>query len=344
MSEFIVRDVDTQDPLWVSVLENIEHDIYHLPSYVAVSSLNEGGDPRALVVTDQSGQLMLLPYVRRPINEELWDAISPYGYAGPITSSGVSPQRRIELLDAALNHLMLAGCVTIFLRSHPGLNLEWPTANVGYEKLRLTSPTVVLDLRQDPDFLWMQFRPGHRYEMTRAERLGYKTLVDRDGQYLSQFAGAYRENMSDSEASNYYFFSDDYFAKLRDALGERFVLLIALDSEDAFAAGAVFTVEGDWVQYHLACTDRAHKRLSPSKLIVNQMRLRAANDSRLWLHLGGGRGGSEDSLLKFKQGFSPLQRTFYASGIVLNAPEYERLQITQVASGVEDFFPAYRHP
>ena len=66
------------------------------------------------------------------------------------------------------------------------------------------------------------------------------------------------------------------------------------------------------------------------------------------MHLGGGVGSADDSLLRFKLGFSPLRHGFSTLRVVIDEPEYRRLVAAH--GGVLDpesrsgFFPAYRHP
>jgi hypothetical protein len=84
------------------------------------------------------------------------------------------------------------------------------------------------------------------------------------------------------------------------------------------------------------------------------------DDARMWarrrgdrvLHLGGGRGGREDSLLAFKGRFSPRRHTFHTGRWVLDPPSYaelvERRTRLAAARGLEaddpGWFPAYRAP
>jgi len=85
---------------------------------------------------------------------------------------------------------------------------------------------------------------------------------------------------------------------------------------------------------------------------VYQALLDSKKRGNLWLHFGGGVGGCNDQLFKFKASFSPLRFHFHTARIILNEPEYRRL-VERAAratdSSPEDllksnFFPAYRSP
>jgi hypothetical protein len=67
-------------------------------------------------------------------------------------------------------------------------------------------------------------------------------------------------------------------------------------------------------------------------------------------HLGGGVGGSEDSLFRFKAGFSQQRHPFHTWRMVADETVYRRLvkrwesRHGAEADGLDGFFPAYRKP
>jgi lipid II:glycine glycyltransferase (peptidoglycan interpeptide bridge formation enzyme) len=69
-----------------------------------------------------------------------------------------------------------------------------------------------------------------------------------------------------------------------------------------------------------------------------------------WLHIGGGLGGSDDKLFKFKAGFSPLRFQFQTIRMIIDSAKYQQL-ITLRAKSINmlpetlmasTYFPAYR--
>ena len=342
MASSSVNDVGTSDPAWLHALENVEHDVYQLPEYVAVSALADGGEGRALIANSQKGHL-ILPYIRRSISSEMWDAVSPYGYPGPVASSTLDDAELRGLMVDALRHLEANKCVSVFLRSHPGFNTTWPNLHVGHEKRRISTPTVVIELAQPANELWHQTISGHRNEINRARRRGYTAEPDPDFERYEQFIDLYRHSMRSIGAEEYFLFSDEYFNQLRTQLGKGLVLVVALLNGE-LAAGALFTLRGQWVQYHLSATDSRHRSSSPSKLIIDSMRAWSKANGFRWLHLGGGRGGHRDSLLTFKAGFSQKLLTFNATGLILNSAVYARLTALSANDPAHDYFPAYRKP
>src|SRR4051812_26223081 len=84
------RLVEPDDHLWVDVLESAQHDFYHRPEYAVLLARYQGGTARAALVQDGTRSL-LVPLVLRPIVGSTADAISPYGYAGPLLSGAPDP-------------------------------------------------------------------------------------------------------------------------------------------------------------------------------------------------------------------------------------------------------------
>src|SRR5688572_30027511 len=55
--------------LWSDALARVDHDVYHLPEYVALAARHEGGSPIA-VYAEAEGVRLLIPLVVRPVPTE----------------------------------------------------------------------------------------------------------------------------------------------------------------------------------------------------------------------------------------------------------------------------------
>ena len=342
MANQTVDLLSAQDDRWDRLLERCAHDVYQRPRYCSVSARLDCGLAQAALVR-QDAESLLLPFVRRELPGGRWDGASPYGYPGPVWTEGTDHHRLDEMLDAALDGLAEAGCVSLFLRMHPGLNARWPKLTTQRITRRSSSQTVCIDLTRSDRDIWSDTASGHRNEINRAGRRGYSVMVDHEAAYLYDFARLYRENMAGLEADPYYYFDDRYFHDIRAALGESLNLIVVL-YEDKFVGGALFTACGDWLQYHLSAADAAHRRASPAKLVIDARRRWGQEQGYRWLHLGGGRGGAADSLFAFKAGFSSARLTFRTAGAVLRPGDYADLvrgqrQENDAQAG---WFPAYR--
>jgi hypothetical protein len=327
---------------WTRFLDHARHDFYHLPAYVALCATQERGEARALYVED-SGRCMLLPLIIRPIpGESASDATSPYGYPGPLVSGTTDPAFLREAVGAGVPVLKVAGVVSLFVRLHPLLN---PSPPDGIGTVVEHGETVIIDLALSDEALWAQTRLNHRRDIRRALGLGFVAYMDQAWEHYETFKRLYRATMRRRSAATYYFFDDAYFDGLRGALGERLHLCV-VENRDAIAAAGLFAEMDGIVQYHLSGTDEALARVRPTKLMMHFVRGWAKERGDLYLHLGGGRGGAADSLLRFKAGFSPLRVPFRTLRVVVDETRFRRLVVARdpflAADAQGAFFPPYR--
>lgn len=335
----MLLDVGAQE--WESVLQTTQHDFYHIPAYVALCAEQEQGRACAILVTG-NGSTMLLPLVVRTIPGGRSDATSPYGYPGPIGIGTDDPAFVRVALVAALQVLRDAGMVSAFVRLHPLLNPSPPT---GIGTLVRHGDTVSIDLTLSTEELWAQTRMNHRRDIKRAEGLGYLARMDQSWMHFASFKQLYRSTMRQRSAAQFYFFDDDYFDRLREALGESLVLCV-VEKEGTLVAAGLFVETNGIVQYHLSGTDNAFGKVQPTKLMMHFVRGWAKDRGNHVMHLGGGVGGDDDSLLQFKVGFSPRRHPFATLRMVIDEQEYGSLVAAldpQLDPKERDkFFPRYR--
>jgi hypothetical protein len=333
--------LSTQDNLWERILERCAHDIYHLPGYCRVSAREDGGLAQAMLV-QRGADGLIIPFVRRELPGGLWDGTSPYGYCGPVWTSSVNRDHLDDMFRTALRSLQEDGCVSLFVRMHPGINGQWPELPTQPTTRSGSSETVCIDLTRSDREIWSDTASGHRNEINRAGRRGYSVVVDHEAVHLYDFARLYRANMAALGARSYYYFDDKYFQDIYRTLGSN-LSLIAVMHEGNLVGGALFTSCGDWLQYHLSASDPSHRAASPAKLVIDARRRWGQQQGYRWLHLGGGRGGAADSLFRFKAGFSSLRLTFRTAGFILRSRDYADLMLEKrVIDGAQSYFPAYR--
>jgi GNAT superfamily N-acetyltransferase len=333
--------LDCGAPEWEMVLRTAQHDFYHLPEYVALCADQERARPCGLYVSD-GVRSMLLPLMIRSIPGGGFDAVSPYGYPGPI---GVGTDDQVFLqvaLVAGLQVLREADLVSAFVRFHPLLN-QAPPEGIG--TVVIHGDTVSIDLTLTAEEQWARTRLNHRRDITRAIRLGYAGRMDDEWTHLEAFKRLYRQTMERRDATAFYFFEDSYFESLRDALGGRLHLCV-VERESEVAAAGLFVETNGIVQYHLSGTDEASRHIQPTKLMMHFVTSWAKDRGDRVLHLGGGVGGGADSLLQFKSGFSPPSHPFATLRAVIDEREYDRLVGVRNpdldSSDRSGFFPLYR--
>nr|WP_238997377.1 GNAT family N-acetyltransferase [Mycolicibacterium sp. CBMA 361] len=256
---------------------------------------------------------MLMPLIRRSIpGSDACDLISPYGYASPIAQFDDVALLR-GALSAVVQNLRDSGSVSLFARLHPILELpDGAFKDLGV--LVEHGQTVSINLRQNDTRQWNGIRYSHRRSVNHSERSGHRAFIDDTGEHFDRFITLYllRENLH----------------------------LCVVEIDGSIACAGLFGETDGIVQYHLSGDDEQTLRLSPSKFMINHVRQWATQRGAEVLHLGGGVGGANDSLMFFKAGFSHCRRPFKTWRVVLDERRYAEL------SGADPdptgFFPAYR--
>jgi hypothetical protein len=349
--------IHPESQLWQQCLAETPHDFYHMPGYLRLCAECEGGSAQAFVADDGEHRLFL-PLIVRPIgpclapDAALCDATSPYGYPSPLLAGGQDAEKRTAFLDRALGSLLAAlrkrRVVSLYLRLHPLLPLpREPFCRQG--TLVRHGETVFVDLSRSEQECWHETRAQHRNCINRAVRLGCVAEIDWHWNRLDEFVDLYTETMRRVKAHSEYFFSRDYFHRLRDVLQDKLHLGIVRIG-DSVVCGGLFSEVCGIVQLHLAARQEQTTTLAPMKLLTHFARCWAKDRGNRVFHLGGGRGAQRDSLFLFKSGFSKLRSDFFTWRVVVDADAYQALtsQRSQMSGSrdevADDFFPAYRRP
>jgi len=341
--------IDSRDARWTTFLKRTSHDCYHLPEYVELAAEEEGARPMAFYA-EQGTAACLIPLLIRPIPDELhapaeWrDCISPYGYSSILLSCG--QEALGSFLDAFCATARAHGLVTAFIRLHPLFPLDYGALGK-FGRLVRHGQTIYMNLGESKQHIWQQMSANHKRNIKRLQQAGFHCTLDEWGRF-QEFIALYHATMHRVGAPKTYFFSPRYFEALRTNLGDRIHLACVVSDGGELAAAGLFIVTEGIVQYHLGGTTPQHLPVAPSKLMMDFMWRWAQEQSQRVLHLGGGVGGVEDSLFRFKAGFSPARAEFYTYRMVIDESRYGLLsQAAQAArggasTGHAEFFPEYR--
>lgn len=351
-----VQVIELSSLVWLQTLQRIRHDIYHLPEYVGLEARRTKTTAEALLIEDEQ-RLFFVPYLLRQCNDifeaksigqDIFDVVSPYGYPGILLSEAAANSP--EFLELAIKQLIFVFCekkvCSAFIRLHPLLNqsLSQQFPNI----CQSNGETVSIDLTLSEPEIWQQTRPEHRTHINRCKRAGFKVLMVPFEKNIYEFMPMYKETMERVNAKQSYYFNYKYFAELAN-LKEKIHLCI-LDLGGKVACGGIFTECCGIVQYHLGATKNEFLKNSPSKLMFDYVRFWAKERGNKVFHLGGGLGGSKDSLYNFKVGFSKQTHTFTTLRLITQQNLYhdlvelhaQSLNIATETLLATDYFPAYR--
>lgn len=347
----------TDTSQWQSVLDRcLAYDFYHLPRYTALDAHSYGEGK--LFVYEEADAIAAIPLLLRP----LWtleglpiaffgyfDATSVYGYSGPVTNQNYTNQGFFErfgkALQAQLNELRV---IAAFSRLHPIINNENGLC-VG-DVLSL-GESVSINLMLSLDEQFRHFRKSHRYEIRKARAEKITVVHDTQWKHYNEFIAMYLETMDRVNADKYYYFDENYFARLRLALGNRLHLFAGIHNGKVISA-ALFTIVNNIVEYHLSGSSSEEKSFAASKLVIDEARQWASNEGATVFHLGGGVSSQADKLFLFKSGFSPNRHTFKIWRYISDSQKYsaavQHRRAWLLEQGLDyskvDFFPLYRSP
>jgi len=344
-----------EHPLWSATLEQLPHDVYHLPDYVALDAKRTETSPEAFLLQEDD-QIFFAPYLLRSCADifqsadpEVYDIISPYGYPGILMSEAAinNPEFPDFALQQFSHTLQTRGVCSAFLRLHPILG-------AGFSKLFQSDPlsedgkTVSIDLTLDEGKIWAKTRRGHQSTINKCMRLGFTAKTVPYAEHIDEFIAIYEETMNRVQAKDSYYFSREYFEGLLN-LGEK-VHLGIVELEGEIASACLLFESCGIVQAHLGGTKSEFLKQSPFNLLLHHMRLWAKERGNKYLHIGGGVGGKKDNLYTFKSGFSKQRHEFFTLRSVIDTERYNdllHLRANAVNKSVEElqesqFFPAYR--
>lgn len=352
-----IKFIEPVDPLWINLLQNIQHDIYHLPTYLLAEAQKNSAIAEMIIISENN-KIFCLPYLLRSCNnifdefticEEIFDIVSPNGYPGFLLNEDAAntPEFLKLALDQLVNVLQTKNICSAFLRLHPIIN-QGCYAILPTELCHVSGQTVSIDLTLSEAEIWQQTRPEHRTHINRCKRAGFLAKILPLEAYLDEFIEVYNQTMDRVNAKQYFYFNREYFQDLLDLEEKVFLCIVDLDSKVACAG--IFTECCEIVQYHLGGTKTEFLKQAPSKLMFDYVRFWAKQRGNKFMHLGGGVGAAQDSLYHFKVGFATDKHPFLTLRLITDKDKYSslisaRAKILQVEPETvlqSNFFPAYR--
>ncbi len=350
-----MRILGTNDTAeWLAVLgRSRQHDFHQLPQYHRVAE-QRGEGTAQLFVYCENDCTIALPLLLRPVDPaepEGWqDATSVYGYGGPVSSHDTLPEDVVRNFQIVLvEELARRRVIAVFSRLHPLIAQNEILAGLG--DCPANGHTLSIDLTLSDEAQRGQYNKSCRTSLRKLREHGFVGLHDREKRYLPEFVNVYLETMRRAGAQSSYFFDEAYFNLLTRELDDVSHLFVALKDGEV-AAATLCTICDGIVQDHLGGTRDAFLKFSPDRLVVDTERLWAGEMGARVFHLGGGVGAQEDSVFRYKSGFSDRRHTFRTWRWIIRAEVYEELSAISArrieADGLRaisaGYFPAYRCP
>ena len=336
-----------EDSQWTTYLSKAnQYDFHHTSCFHQIEcKLNE--KPLLFVSEDKKGEFIAVPLIIKPIpGTNYFDANSVYGYGGPIASKHFKEFSKEELIffkKNLLDYCLKNDVISIFSRLHPLINTSEFFNSFG--KVKKLNKVVAVDLTEPIDIQRQHYSRSYKNQINKLKKKKGYTVRKLDYKNIDVFKDIYFETMRRVNAKDYYFFSEEYLIHLVENECYRTVILVAYNNEGIPASAAIYTISKNFMQYHLGGTKDFALKDAPIKYIMDEARLLGSSLGLSYFNLGGGVGGSdEDSLFRFKSGFSKSLFQFSVWNLIVDQKAYDNLVKEKNIDKFEhpNFFPLYR--
>lgn len=327
---------------WNACIEqSLEHETYQTWHY---HSLNKEGEP-LLFVYEEGALFIALPLIKRKINESpYFDVTSVYGYCGPISNIDLSQLSEVtsqNFKNSFINFMEEEHCICVFSRLHPFLNQQYLLQNIG--TVKENGKTIYIDLTHSVQDQINKYERRLSRQIRSLRNKGYLVKEATTQEEIKNFTQMYCDNMDRLNASPNYYFDEQYFTNLLK-IKQHDNKLILIYNGPQLICGALILLSNNIIRNHLSATAAQYLKESPSKLLTDEISMIGRRLGKKIFHLGGGVGGREDSLYKFKSYFSDLQIEDRVWCYINNTNAYQEL-VTQAERNIDlssDYFPLYR--
>jgi hypothetical protein len=350
--------------LWKSMLAKLNlKDPHYLPEYLQIYEEMSEGEPKThfggeglLFFYGDNDNFIIYPFFKRPINvlsfhsfEGLYDIISPYGYGGPLSrikDETIGEELWRGFFDIFDRFCCESNIVSEFCRLHPLFENHKPIGLFSKGTVQKIGRIVYVDLNCSEEELITRMGKHHRRHIRTALRnpdLNFH--IDHGNKHIHEFYDAYIKTMQTVKARSCYQFSHDFFENATVTLGEN-LIPIYITYRDTYVSGLLTLRYNNMASHWLSGAKEEYLHLFVENLLHYASLVHLRNQGAKYCILGGGLSAQEDSLFRFKLGFSELTKGFYIYKMIHLQRYYDKLIEARQnqTENTTEFFPQYRLP
>ncbi|HLO90440.1 MAG TPA: GNAT family N-acetyltransferase [Lentimicrobium sp.] len=320
--EFNIYNVESTG--WKAAFDLIPNELKDLnftPEWYQTWINHEAAEP-ICIHFEEDGFHFLYPFFRRRIknynlSKEYFDIQSAYGYGGVIVSHSIIP----PALGHVFNKLTSSwlhdnNIVAEFIREHPLLTSFRRKAE--YNTVRKNVYIETSASYKIPD-------KCARQNIAKALSHNATILYDEECNYLPEFIKLYQMTARRLGMHPYYNFSDDYFYKVKNLLGNH-CCLIHIIKDDVIIASAMYLIYNDRANLHLTASRVEYQIIRSNDLLYYAAIEYSKKRGVKTLNVGGGlTADANDSLFRFKLKYASYQKDVMVGKNILNPAVYENL-------------------
>jgi hypothetical protein len=333
-------------------------DIHFLPEYGLIYRESYDFEPLLAVFRSDEG-FVLQPFVRRPLKNlpflegsgNFTDIANAYGFGGPLSNLSGETARTCyrafsECFSEWCDREEIASEFTVLHPLFRDQQLDMLRETI---EPHLEKDVVVVDLAGP---VVNQLNRGQRSNVNKAERMGVVvTKVEASAENLATFRRLYIETMERHHAAERWYVPENHFSDCFRFLGSNRCSLFFAKAGAAVESAYLLIHDFETAYYFFA----GNRGASPEYRAANLAMLKTAEWAKdagyKRYFLGGGvTSALDDSLLRFKAGFSEQRAPLYTYFTVRNRPVYDELcerkrafeRKTLNAESASGFLPLYR--
>ena len=328
--EFNIIDFTNKNK-WKEIVENKE--IYYQWEYIDAFYKNGDGEPFLIYAKDENDNYVFNVYFKRDVandenlkNEisknEYFDLITPYGYGGV----DIIGEKNEKLLQYFFNEFEKFcnnnSIVSEFVRLNPLTNNYELYKNTDYKILNI-SKTVYIKLENEKQ-IWNNMESSCRNKIRKAQNAELIVKSGFDRNMFEEFVKIYTETMNRDNAKEYYFFKNDFFESIyKNMKNNAKIYTVYLQGKAINSLIAIYS--GENAHYHLSGSSSQYMNLGANNLSLFEAAKDLCNQGYKRFHLGGGYGGDDSPLLKFKKAFNKNgELNFYIGKKIFNETKRKR--------------------
>lgn len=307
---------------WLARLPERKQDIYFTAEYTRLYAKKD--EEACCFIYSDGINIFFYAFIYSPVPylNDRYDIITPYGYGGPIANTS-EPVFLATAFEKFYEKAAEKRIIAEVIKFHPLLPDVSVFSQIYTGKVVEVCKTVYVDIENDKEKLWDDiYTHANRKNINKALRNNFTVSFSREHYAWLGFKQLYTETMLANNADQSFLYPEEYFLHIQEDLSENYILATCR-RDDTIVAVLLVLLGKRFAHCHLLGTAREAMKHGVNNLLHHEVINWCARQGYELLHLGGGRGNSEnDPLLKFKKNFTDKQLTFYVGENILDMEYY----------------------
>lgn len=312
------------DTMWKLSMDEIpaeNKDVYYLQEWYQTWLEYEVSEAQC-IHAEIDGYEFLYPFLKRKISKydlqnTYYDIQTAYGYGGIIVNSDKVPEDIVSKLNNLIDEFLHDNFIIAeFIRVHPLLDSIKRTAEYS-----LVRKNVFVQTNESYKIPHKQARQN----IVKAKSFNLEIQIDNDLKYLDEFINLYQLTAQRLKMSDYYWFDNDYFYKVRELLRGKNTLIHIL-CEGMIIASGLLVFYNEKASLHLAASNDKYFNMRPNDMLYHAAIQYSIENKIQFLNLGGGLTPDlNDNLFRFKSKYSDFHKDVFVGKKIINPEIYHKV-------------------